>query len=383
MTSRPADPRRAALDSEILAWMREGWPSGTPDPGEEARFDRLAVALFRYQFEHCAPYARFCEARSATPGEVQCWRDVPAVPAGAFKELALHSFPVERRVKTFRTSGTSTARPGSLHLDTLELYEASLLPTLRRFLFPDLSKQEKVLLRVLAPSPAEAPASSLSHMFGCLMDALGSDASGYDIQREELIGATLSAVLHAATQRGEPVALCGTAFAFVHLLERLTADGATFLLPSGSRIMETGGFKGRAREMRREELYAELETRLGVPSSRIVNQYGMTELGSQFYDSILAEPDAPRRKLGPPWARARVIDPETGRDVRPGEVGILLVLDLANTGSVAAITTADLARSIEVGSGWGPGREAGFELLGRAPGAEARGCSIAADLMLA
>lgn len=382
-----ADPRRAALDSEILAWMREGWPSSTSDDEGEARFDRLARELFQYQFEHCAPYARFCEARSVTPGAVTCWRDIPAVPAGAFKELALHSFPVERRVKTFRTSGTSTTRPGSLHLDTLELYEASLLPTLRGFLFPDLEPHEKVLLRVLAPSPAESPTSSLSHMFGCLVDALGSDASGYDIQRDKLASETLSAVLQEAEQRGEPVALCGTAFAFVHLLERLATEGTAFELPKGSRIMETGGFKGRAREMRPEELYAELEARLGVPASRIVNQYGMTELGSQFYDSVLVEPDAPRRKLGPPWARARVIDPETARDARPGEVGFLVVLDLANTGSVAAIATADLARSIEVdsgtGTGSGTGEESGFELLGRAPGAEARGCSIAADLMLA
>jgi len=104
----------------------------------------------------------------------------------------------------------------------------------------------------------------------------------------------------------------------------------------------------------------------------------MTELGSQFYDSVLAYPEQPRRKLGPPWTRVRVVDPETGEDARPGSVGMLVIHDLANTGSVAAVMTADLGRSVEASPA-----EAGFEVLGRHPDAEARGCSIAAELMLA
>jgi hypothetical protein len=137
--------------------------------------------------------------------------------------------------------------------------------------------------------------------------------------------------------------------------------------------METGGFKGRSRSLPRPALYAALEEQLGVPLDRIVNQYGMTELGSQFYDSVIREPDTPRRKLGPPWARVRIVDPETGEDSAPDAPGVIVVVDLANTGSVVAIQTADLGRS--VGDG--------FEVIGREPGAEARGCSIAADLLLA
>jgi hypothetical protein len=140
--------------------------------------------------------------------------------------------------------------------------------------------------------------------------------------------------------------------------------------------METGGSKGRARGLAPGELHAQLERALGVPTARIVNQYGMTELASQFYDSVLARPGEPRRKLGPPWARVRVVDPETGADARPGEIGSLAIYDLANTGSVLALQTADLGRSLRDG----------FELvgreLGRSPGAEARGCSIAADELL-
>jgi hypothetical protein len=110
----------------------------------------------------------------------------------------------------------------------------------------------------------------------------------------------------------------------------------------------------------------------------VVNQYGMTELGSQFYDSTLLDPDSPRRKLVPPWTRVRIVDPDSGRDVREGEVGQIVVHDLANTGSVAAIQTADLGRAIVDRQGeW-----LGFDVLGREAGAEARGCSIATDTML-
>ena len=98
----------------------------------------------------------------------------------------------------------------------------------------------------------------------------------------------------------------------------------------------------------------------------------MTELGSQFYDSTLAEPGAPRRKLGPPWARVRIVDPGGDAEVVGGGTGSIVVLDLANTGSVAAIRTADLGRRIADG----------FEVLGREPLAEERGCSIAADELL-
>ena len=166
--------------------------------------------------------------------------------------------------------------------------------------------------------------------------------------------------------------MCGTAFAFVFLLDELARRGRVLALPPGARIMETGGFKGRSRELGQAELYAEIEARLGVPAARIVNQYGMTELGSQFYDSVLRLPGEPRRKLGPPWTRVKIVDPVTGGPAPEHGIGQIVVVDLANTGSVLALQTADLGRRARDG----------FDVLGREPGAEARGCSIAADELL-
>jgi hypothetical protein len=361
------DSARAELDAAVLAWMGESdWRR------DDARFEQLALALFAFQFEHCAPYRRFCEGRGQTPDGVTRSEDIPPVPTGAFKELALASFPPERAVKVFRTSGTGAEKRGALHLDTLALYEASLLPAFRRHLLPDLRGSSRARLIVLAPSPEEAPDSSLSHMFGVALRELGDARSACFVRGGALAEDELIAALETARATGTRVALCGAAFAFVHLLDALAARGVALALPAGSRALETGGFKGRARERSRGELYAEIATRLGIPAARIVNQYGMTELGSQFYDSVLREPAAPRRKLAPPWTRVRIVDPLSGETVAHGRTGAIVVHDLANTGSVCAIQTADLG--VAIGDG--------FEVLGREPGAEERGCSIAVDELL-
>ena len=364
---RGGDPARASLDADVLRWMREpGWRR------DDARFEELALRLFAWQFERCAPYRRFCEGRGRTPRSLKSTAEIPPVPTGAFKELALTSFPLERALHRFRTSGTSAAARGVLHLDTLELYETSLLPSFRRHVLPDLPAGGRARIAVLAPSARELPDSSLSHMFEVVLRELGDAASACFVRGSELEQDRLHAFLADACAAAAPVALCGTAFSFVHLLDALAARGRTRRLPPGSRALETGGFKGRARVRPQHELYAEIEERLGIPAARIVNQYGMTELGSQFYDSVLAEPEAPRRKLAPPWTRVLFVDPLGGEPVPQGQTGAIVVQDLANTGSVFAVQTADL----------GAARGDGFEVIGREPGAEARGCSIALDELL-
>lgn len=359
-----ADPTRAELDGRLLAWMAE--PDG---PDDETRFARIALDLFAFQFAHCEPYRRFCEGRGVVPDGIRDWREIPPVPTGAFKELALTSFPLERAVHVFRTSGTSTSARGVIHLDTLALYEASLLPTFRRFLLPDLAPGARAHIVALAPSPADAPDSSLTHMFHVAMRELGDAESFFALGDGALDAKRVIRHLSDCEEDGPPLLLCGAAFAFVHLLDAMEAEGVALSLPPRVRVMETGGFKGRARERTRDELYGEIEARLGVPAARIVNQYGMTELGSQFYDSIFARPDEPRRKLGPPWCRVRIVDPRSGE---PATRGALHVFDLANAGSVLAIQTADLGHDLGTG----------FEVIGREPGAEARGCSIAIDELL-
>jgi hypothetical protein len=132
--------------------------------------------------------------------------------------------------------------------------------------------------------------------------------------------------------------------------------------------METGGFKGVHREISKTDLYAMFTQHLGLPSEHVWNEYGMTELGSQFYAHGLH-----LHHTGGPWVRALVIDPETGREAAVGSPGVIRIIDLANLGSSIAIETQDLAiRQTD-----------GFLLLGRSPAALPRGCSRAADETLA
>jgi hypothetical protein len=140
--------------------------------------------------------------------------------------------------------------------------------------------------------------------------------------------------------------------------------------------METGGYKGRARQFPKAELHSLITRHLSIPASHIVSEYGMSELSSQAYDHAVcadasmlrpSHPSTLQRAFHfPPWARARVVSPETGVEVADGETGLIQVYDLANLRSVMAVQTEDL----------GTRREDGFELVGRATPTEPRGCSL-------
>jgi hypothetical protein len=214
-------------------------------------------------------------------------------------------------------------------------------------------------------------------MLGAALDELSGGEGGFFVMPDGRIDTSgLSEALEEATARDAPILLAGTAFAFVHWLDWLKERDARFDLPSGSLVMETGGFKGRSRVLERSELYAALTEALGVPLEAIVNEYGMTELLSQFYDGPAATSSGMtlegRHHVPPPWVRTRVLDPGTLEDAPAGEPGLLCHYDLANAGSVIAVLTEDLG--VAVGEG--------FRLLGRTKGAEPRGCSLAMDDLL-
>ena len=377
------DTSRADLARDLIAWMAEGIPA---DPSGEARFSAMALRVFAYQYAANAAYRRYCDRRGATPATVGDWRAIPAVATDAFKETPLACFPPEEAAAVFVTSGTTRqVQRGRHYLRTLDLYQAALLPMFVAYVLPDGARLTPV---VLGFSPEAMPESSLSHMFGVVVERLCApvpaapsgprgDGAVYFVGPEgvDLDGAI--GRLAALAGAGEPVLLMGTAFAFVHLLDALTTAGRRLLLPSGSRIMDTGGYKGRSRDVPKGELYGLYSDVLGVPASHIINEYGMTEMSSQFYDTALRDaalglPARPRRKAAPPWVRTLVVDPDTLAPLPAGQTGVLRHLDLANLDSVAALQTADL----------GFADEHGFEIVGRALGAEARGCSLAVEELL-
>lgn len=316
-----------------------GWINGT---GAES-LDQVLPELHAVQFSWNAPYRAFCQALGV--GErITHWREIPPLPQEAFKHADLRAFPPEQTIGTFHTSGTTGEGCGRHHFRTLAIYEASILAGWHHAELP------KAPYLVLAPHPDEAPHSSLSHMLATLAPKENFIAWGGNID--------LSRLCDLAT----PVCLLGTALGFLRLFEVLSPK--ELKLPEGSSAMETGGYKGSGREISRPELYAMFEDKLGIPGDQIINEYGMTELSSQFY---ARGPQGLHQ--GPPWAKAVIADPTTLQEVPDGQPGIVLIYDAANTGSVCAIRTRDLAVR----------RGNAFELLGRDPSALPRGCSRAAD----
>jgi len=345
------------------------------------QFSELALELFSLQFKHNAAYRKSCEVRQLTPQAVENWAQIPAVPTGAFKELELTSIPSVERTTVFHSSGTTEQKP-SRHFhcpESLALYEASLWTWFEREALG--AGREALSLVILTPPPEQVPHSSLVHMFETLRHRFVGGAS-VPASHAEFFGqldadgawtldfaATFAAL---SPQASCPVPraslLLGTAFSFVHLLDCLVERDLRVKLPAGSRVMETGGYKNRSRTLPKAELHALITERLGVPRENIICEYGMSELSSQAYDAEIYPPSSilhPRVFRFPPWARAQIISPETGREVAEGETGLLRIFDLVNVFSVAAIQTEDL----------GIRRGAGFELVGRAQLAEPRGCS--------
>ena len=364
--------------------LTEVMSHGVEAPLSDKAFNELALAVFRHQCRGNRVYGAFVRGRALDPEGVGDWREIPPVPTRAFKEMPLICGDPTDAEALFRTSGTTRGGEsrGEHHVRSLELYRASLLPNAWAHLRPEEAwpvVRPPAPLRVLAllPAPDERPDSSLVHMVGVLAGEWDDGGGGFFADGDwRLREGALEEALEEAASEDVPVLVAGTAFAFVHWTDRVREGGGAVVLPPGSRVMETGGFKGRSREVSRADLYRAIAQTLGVPPDRIVNEYGMTELLSQFWEPVLREGGPgnlkKRRHVGPPWVRTRVLDPRDLTPVAPGEPGILAHLDLANLHSVAAVLTED--RGVEV--------EGGFRLLGRSPGAEPRGCSLTMEELL-
>ncbi len=339
--------------------------------GDAIDFEREALTVFAHQFERNAPYRRYCLRQDRTPSTVADWRDIPAVSTTAFKIVDLACAPAER---VFCTSGTTRGPDirGRHLVPWLALYRAAALAHFADCVAPD-GMRGPVL--ALAPPPSECPDSSLVQMIDWIRDVHGTGESGYYVGAGGLDAARLQRAFETAVAAGTPVYLVGLTAAFEALFEGGRAAGTAVRLPYGSRVVDTGGRKGGGRgiptrPLSRAGFLAACWRQLNVPGYHCINEYGMTELCSQFYDNVLRERVAgrltPRCLIGPAWLRTLVVDPETLAEVPRGTLGLLRHYDLANSGSVLAIQTEDM----------GVATGGGIRLHGRLRGAEPRGCAM-------
>jgi hypothetical protein len=337
------------LEQEIFDALR-------PDLAEP-EFDELALKLFRHQARHNDVYRGYLERKGIAAASVGDWREIPALPARAFKQYRVACFPEGQAARVFRTSGTTRGEAGETgrhEFKDLAHYERSAAGMFRGAVGAD----RELAWLLLVPPSAERPESSLSWMLDMLARTLAPGRTVWCVNREGRVdGAALRGAVERCRGEGQPVFLAGTSLGFADLLER----EEPLPLPAGSLVMDTGGFKGRQRELNPFTYYKELAKLFGVEPRHLWNEYGMTELSSQAYACV--EEGIHRY---PPWVRARLLDPATGREAAAGRRGLIQWIDLANVGSVMALATLDTAIA----------DSGGLRMQGRVVGADLRGCSL-------
>ncbi len=391
-----------ALHAAVQAFIADH--ADFPKNVDHARFDALAVAIAQLQVATIPGQRRLFARHGVDVARITAAAEIPAVPTDVFKQTRVAAFPEALTVATFRTSGTTIGARGSHPFRTLATYEAGALAAGRQAL---LTSSSPVPVVVLGPSPLEVSDSSLGHMnalFAKHFGEVASDADTFFLRNDALQLDALTARIAALPPDGE-LLLLGTSFSYVHLLDGLAAAGhcrsgpavsrdavaskfagvrertgpsrgGRMPLPRRARVMQTGGFKGKSREVDGDELRRLLAETFAIDPRAIVHEYGMTELSSQCWEWTAVDPDAETGILHPPpWQRVIAVDPETLAPVAPGGVreGIARIVDLANVESAVVLQTQDRVIVREDGS---------FQLLGRLPGAPPRGCSIAIDEML-
>ncbi|MFZ5893883.1 MAG: acyl-protein synthetase [Myxococcota bacterium] len=365
-------------ESDALHARVRAFAESSRETGEH--FEQLALDIARYQATYNSSFARLIERRCA---KLESIDDIPAVPTDAFRLTRVATYPAELDVVRFVTSGTSGDEHGIHPLRTTATYEALSVAFGRRALVAGNARHTVV---ALAPLPEEPARSSLGFMMAAFMQAFDGRAltpageplrihtsERWLISDRGIDVAGLERAASLAARRCEPLLLLATSFALVGLLD--TLSGASLPLPPHSVVMQTGGYKGRTREVPAAELREGLSRCFALPETSLVSEYGMTELCSQLYEGTLpgAELSGPRGVyLAPSWLRVTPVDPVSLTPVAAGEVGIARFVDLANIDSAVAIVTRDLVRQ----------RESGIELLGRSPGAPPRGCSLSIEALL-
>jgi phenylacetate-coenzyme A ligase PaaK-like adenylate-forming protein len=316
----------------------------TPDD-----FWETTLRVFNHQYGNNNIYNEFATLLGRDGSRVKSFSDIPFLPVEFFRnhKIITGERPVEM---IFESSGTTGVNPGKHYVSDLRLYEATFLRTFRLF----YGEPKNWMIIALLPSYIEREGSSLVYMADKLIKESRYPASGFYKGRID----SLLDTIKKGKEEGVNILLLGVSFALLDLAENESPD------LSGVIIMETGGMKGRRKELTRSELHTVLKKKLNVNS--IHSEYGMTELMSQAYsagDGIF---------YCPPWMKVLITDPQDPLTLydQSGKTGGINIIDLANLNSCSFIATGDLGKLHEDG---------GFEVLGRFDNSDIRGCNLMAE----
>jgi phenylacetate-coenzyme A ligase PaaK-like adenylate-forming protein len=311
----------------------------------QKQFEKIALKIFRYQYENNKVYQEFCHHLKTEVQKVKTIQQIPFLPIQFFKshEVISNSNPIEATFTSSGTTGTITSK----HLVTdVSMYKESYCRGFSEF----YGNIEDYVVLALLPSYLEREGSSLIYMVDDLIQQSKNLASGFYLHNhEDLIQKLI--VLEA---NGQNSILIGVTYALLDLIEQQKLELKHTI------IMETGGMKGKRKEMIREELHKQLCTGFGVKA--IHSEYGMTELLSQAYSLGNGIFECPN------WMQILVRDPEDALTyVENGKTGGINVIDLANSNSCSFIATQDLGKKYENNT---------FEVLGRFDNSDIRGCNL-------
>ena len=311
----------------------------------EDSFNKTSLEVFRFQYSNNRVYRDYVDALNKNPETVLHYTEIPFIPISFFKTHQIISFKGKPET-VFTSSGTTGKNTSSHFIKDLNLYEKSFLTGFEMFFG---NPQEYVVLGLL-PSYLERQGSSLIYMVNKLIELSGQKESGFYLNEYE----ELQKLLNELNRNNKKTILFGVTYALLDMAERFPVNFPELI------IMETGGMKGRRKEMIREELHGILTKAFGV--NKIFSEYGMTELLSQAYSKGAGLFETP------PWMKVLIRDTEDPFNYLPqNKTGGINVIDLANIYSCSFIETQDLGKLHPDGK---------FEVLGRFDNSDVRGCNL-------
>lgn len=311
----------------------------------EIEFNKKALEVFKHQFKNNKVYRSFCDLLYIHPSDITKIEDIPFLPIQFFKQRKIVS-SLDEVDELFTSSGTTGSITSKHYVTDINLYKQSYLNGFHHF-YGDI---EEYTVLALLPNYLERKGSSLVYMVDDLIRKSKQEESGFYLNNLEDLAKKLTQLNH----QHKKVLLIGVSFALLDLIEK-----HQFRL-TNTIIMETGGMKGRRKELIRNELHQLLSAGFGV--EKIHSEYGMTELLSQSYSKGNGIFETP------PWMKILTRDTEDALTIQPtGNTGGINVIDLANYNSCSFIATQDLGKTHHNNT---------FEIIGRFDNSDIRGCNL-------
>lgn len=311
---------------------------------DESEFNELALKVFGYQAEQCEIYAQFIRTLGVDRTSIDHYSKIPFLPISFFKSHKVYASPEKEEI-VFTSSGTTGMEPSRHFVAKEDLYAESFLSAFRLF----YGEPEEYCILGLLPGYLERSGSSLIYMVKELIRLSEHPDSGFYLYDHEKLNETLLKL----EENKKKTLLIGVSFALLDFFEKYT-----FNLKHTS-VLETGGMKGRKKEIIREELHHIICAATGLAS--VDSEYGMTELLSQAYSKGNGLFQCP------PWMKILIRETTDPLNAAPdGQTGGINVIDLANVYSCSFIATQDLGRI----------NGKNIEIMGRFDNSDIRGCSL-------